>query len=85
VHTSVPLLHWLPKSWHRAILAHLGFSFYSQEANLNLMDKQDFHSIGKALAGYSVEVHTLGLLGWPSNLLIVGRRLPCGKALRPTQ
>ena|SRR6516162_5944099 len=74
-HTSVPLLHWLPKQHHRALLSRLGYSFYCTEENLNLMDKRDFASMRKSLPGLSVEIHTVGLLGWPSNLLVVGKRM----------
>ena len=34
-HTCLPLLHWLPKSWFRAILHHTRFAFYGHEENLN--------------------------------------------------
>lgn len=74
VHTSIPFLHWLPKAWHRAILARLGYAFYSTEENLNLMDRSDFHRIGKALQGWHTEVRSVSLGLFPSNLLFVGRR-----------
>jgi hypothetical protein len=76
VHTSLPLLHWLPKAWHRAILSRLGFSFYCQEENLNLLDKRALRSTGELLAGFTVEVHAIRLLGWSSNLLLLGKRIP---------
>jgi hypothetical protein len=34
-HTCVPLLHWLPKPWFRAIMRRTRFAFYGHEANLN--------------------------------------------------
>jgi SAM-dependent methyltransferase len=34
-HTAIPLLHWLPKPWFRAILRCTRFRFYGQEQNLN--------------------------------------------------
>jgi len=79
VHTSMPLLHWLPKRYHRDLLSRLGYSFYCTEENLNLMDKRDFASMRKSLPGFSVEVHTVGLLGWPSNLLVVGKRMEANR------
>ena len=34
-HTCIPLLHWLPKPWFRAILLRTRFAFYGREENLN--------------------------------------------------
>ena len=34
-HTCMPLLHWLPQPWFRAILRRTGFAFYAREENLN--------------------------------------------------
>lgn len=34
-HTCIPLLHWLPKSWFRAVLLRTRFAFYGREENLN--------------------------------------------------
>jgi len=40
-HTKLPVLHWLPKRWHRAILSVLGMKFWANEKNLNLLYKKD--------------------------------------------
>ncbi|MEO6788019.1 MAG: methyltransferase domain-containing protein [Chthoniobacteraceae bacterium] len=34
-HTCLPLLHWFPKPWFRAILRRTRFDFYAREENLN--------------------------------------------------
>ena len=34
-HTCIPLLHWLPKPWFRAMLRRTRFAFYGHEENLN--------------------------------------------------
>jgi len=34
-HTCIPLIHWLPKPWFRAILQRTRFAFYAREENLN--------------------------------------------------
>ena len=34
-HTALPLLHWLPKRWFRAIVRRTRFKFYGYEENLN--------------------------------------------------
>jgi len=74
VHTSLPLLHWLPKEWHRTILSYLGYSYYCTEENLNLMDKRDFRRIREALTDFRLTIHSVSLYGVQSNLLLVGRR-----------
>ncbi len=75
VHTSLPLLHWLPKGWHRAILSYFGYSYYCTEENLNLMDKRNLQCIAATLVDFTVTIHSVSLYGLPSNLLLVGRRL----------
>jgi 2-polyprenyl-3-methyl-5-hydroxy-6-metoxy-1,4-benzoquinol methylase len=39
-HTKLPLIHWLPKKTHRSILKLLGFKFWAQEHNLNLLSER---------------------------------------------
>jgi hypothetical protein len=74
VHTSLPLLHWLPKSWHRAILSSLGYTYFCSEDNLNLMDKWDLARIAENLVDFAVAIHSVRLYGVESNLLLVGLR-----------
>ena len=38
-HTLLPLLHWLPRPWHRALLRWLGQDFYAQPHNLHLLSR----------------------------------------------
>ena len=40
-HTVLPLIHWLPSPWFRAILRGLGKEFYAQEENLNLLTAKE--------------------------------------------
>jgi len=74
VHTSLPLLHWLPKSWHRAILTRFGYEFYSHEENLNLMGAADVRRMTVDLTCCQVSVLRARLWGVTSNLMLVGRR-----------
>ena len=76
VHTSLPLIHWLPKARHRALLDAIGHGFLAREENLNLMDARDFEVIAARLAGFTCEIDTASLAGLPSNLMFVARRLP---------
>jgi hypothetical protein len=73
-HTSLPILHWLPKTWHRTLLRQFGYEYYSDEANLNLMDRRNFRSIAAALPQYRCEIGAVRLGGLVSNLIFVGYR-----------
>jgi Methyltransferase domain len=74
VHTSLPLLHWLPKAQHRALLRQLGYSYYSDEANLNLMDWRDLRRIAASLPDYKCDIEAVRLGGIVSNILFLGHR-----------
>ena len=74
-HTQLPLVHWLPKRQARKALKAIGLEFFAEEANLNLVSRSELRSIGRKLAGYRVRVLQRKLLGWPSNLMLVGERL----------
>ena len=66
-HTAVPLIHWLPASWFRALLKLLGKHFFAKEENLNLLSEKEVLKMLPADA----EVYTrhFRLLGLISNLL----------------
>ncbi|WP_233872281.1 class I SAM-dependent methyltransferase [Paraburkholderia adhaesiva] len=73
-HTVIPLLHWLPKRWFRAILRSLGMNFFASEANLNLLTNAELTLLARNLPNFEVWVESVSLLFWPSNLLLIGRR-----------
>lgn len=66
-HTAVPLIHWFPASWFRALLKLLGKHFFAKEENLNLLSEKEVLKMLPADA----EVYTrhFRLLGLISNLL----------------
>jgi 2-polyprenyl-3-methyl-5-hydroxy-6-metoxy-1,4-benzoquinol methylase len=66
-HTVVPLIHWFPPSWFRALLKLLGKHFFAKEENLNLLSEKEVLKMLPADA----EVYTrhFRLLGLISNLL----------------
>ena len=74
-HTQLPLIHWLPKRRARLLFRSLGYEFFAEEANLNLMSRGELKTIVQQLKDYKVNVRDRKLLGWPSNLLVVGQRL----------
>jgi hypothetical protein len=87
VHTSIPLVHWFPKPLHRAFLSYFGYAYYCQEENLNLMDRNDFRSIGSGLADYDTQTLSIPLFCFTSNLMFAGQRIkvhrPPVQALMP--
>lgn len=73
-HTSLPLLHWLPKSVFRGLLRQTSLSFFADEANLNLMTGSELGGIGGSLEGWTTTVETVALGGLTSNIVLVGNR-----------
>jgi hypothetical protein len=71
MHTLLPMLHWLPVNWHRAILRRAGMTFWADEANLNLLSVR---SIRRLLPSGTADVRLLWSVGWPSNLEVHWRR-----------
>ena len=75
-HTLLPFAHWLPKRYFRWLLGKVGFEFFADEAHLNLLSRRDARSLITGVEGFDVKVCSVALLGWPSNLLLIGRRTP---------
>jgi ubiquinone/menaquinone biosynthesis C-methylase UbiE len=73
-HTQLPLVHWLPTPVCRAAMRGLGYGFFAEEDNLNLMSAAQLREAVAGIAGWRFEVVTAKLLGWPSNLLLFGYR-----------
>jgi len=73
-HTQLPLVHWLPPPVCRAAMRRLGYGFFAEEDNLNLMSAGRLREAVAGIAGWRFEVITAKLLGWPSNLLLFGYR-----------
>lgn len=70
VHTSLPLVHWLPAPAFRAVLTRLGHDVLASEAHLNLMDAGDIRQACRDAGIGSFKLTSVRLLGWPSNLLL---------------
>jgi hypothetical protein len=76
-HTSLPLLHWLPKPAFRALMRGMGRPFFAEEANLNLLGSAELRRLADAALDrtkFSYRVETISLAGWPSNLLLMVHR-----------
>lgn len=74
-HTKLPLLHWLPKAWHRRLLQALGLAFWAREDNLNLLSKSELLDMARAALprDFTIAVHVVWALGMPSNLVLIAR------------
>jgi hypothetical protein len=75
-HTKLPLLHWLPRGWHRAILRGVGKDAWARESHLRLVGARELARIAdRALvAPWRFEVSSIWTLGMPSNLVLIARR-----------
>ena len=73
-HTQLPLVHWLPPATCRALMRRLGYDFFAEEENLNLMSAAGVRQAVAGIAGWRFEIVTAKLLGWPSNLQLFGYR-----------
>jgi methyltransferase family protein len=74
LHTQLPLIHWLPKRTCRAIFRGLGYGFFADEANLNLMSRTELRDIIAQFKGWRFQIVSTRLLGWSSNLMLFAHR-----------
>lgn len=70
VHTSIPLLHWLPAPAYRALLRRIGLDFFADEAHLNLLGAADLRVLCSDLGATHVDIQPMRLAGWTSNLML---------------
>jgi Methyltransferase domain len=77
-HTCLPLVHWLSKPTFRSLMCYTGREFFADEANLNLMSSAELRKAARAalpIGAFLFEVAPVLLAGWPSNLLLIARRI----------
>ncbi len=73
-HTVLPLVHWLPKKVFRAVLRGIGHGVLAEEKNLNLLGAGDVARLAIRAGIEDFEIATASLCGWPTNLILVGRK-----------
>lgn len=73
-HTQLPLVHWLPKAWCRAVFRHAGYAFFADEAKLNLMTAAELDRIARRCRGIRHRFEPVRLLGWPSNIVLMAHK-----------
>jgi hypothetical protein len=82
LHTWLPLLHWLPDGPYRAVLRRLGFAYFADAENLNLLDASSFLSLFPG--SRRNELIRTGLPLLRTNLLCVSREIePAEMSRRP--
>ena len=67
----LPLLHWLPPRWYRAILRRIGPPFFASEANLNLLSRRDLDGLARGAGIVDFHIDAVELWALPSNLMLV--------------
>lgn len=75
-HTKLPFLHWLPRDWHRVLLAFVRMKFWASEKNLSLLSKQDLLRVietSSQMTGLKLNVSWCQpkFLGMTSNLVVL--------------
>ncbi len=73
-HSKIPLIHWLPKKFHRTLLSLFKQNFLSLEENLNLLSKSDFEKFMKKLNFENYRFKNINLLFFTSNLILIGSK-----------
>ncbi len=74
-HTKIPFLHYLPKTIHRIILKFFGYSYLSQEKNLNLLSLNDFCKILKTFSNINFKIIKIKLFGFTSNFVAICEKI----------
>src|SRR6266508_2200877 len=69
-HTRLPLVHWLPPRVCRAIFRQVGYGFFADERNLNLMSRTQLQKTAERMDGWRFEILPAKVLGWTSNLML---------------
>lgn len=69
-HTMLPLIHWLPKKFHRKILKILKYDFLALEKNLNLLSEKDLIEICNRLEIKNFKINKVKYFGFNSNLIL---------------
>ena len=68
-HTGLPLLHFLPRRWHRACLRG-SYRRWADENNLRLLGREDFRRLFPP--GIKPQIQLVRLFGFPSNIAAFG-------------
>ncbi len=74
-HTQLPLVHWLPKPWFRALAGSAArYRFFADEGHLNLMTRAELRRVMAAHPGCRWRFAPTRLCGWTSNLVLMAQK-----------
>ncbi len=73
-HTKIPIIHWLPKKFHRSILRLFGLKFFAEEKNLNLLSEFDLRLIMKKCNKTNYEIKYVNFFSIKSNFILIGKK-----------
>jgi SAM-dependent methyltransferase len=73
-HTVLPLIHWLPLPLYRKLLVALGYEFFADESNLNLLSVRSLTRAVRAAGIERFDIGSVSLLGLPTNLTLIARK-----------
>jgi ubiquinone/menaquinone biosynthesis C-methylase UbiE len=73
-HTQLPLLHWLPSGLYRPLFRKMGYGFFAEESNLNLLSATETRALCEDFSDWHFILARQRLLGLTSNLLLFGLR-----------
>jgi hypothetical protein len=79
-HTVLPLVHWLPKRWFRALLRRLGHRELALEQHLNLLGRRDLAAACASADLGDWRIGSVSLGFWPSNLLLLARKADASRS-----
>tara|TARA_Y100000591_G_scaffold312787_1_gene317650 strand:+ start:90 stop:773 length:684 start_codon:yes stop_codon:yes gene_type:complete len=73
-HTKLPLIHWFPKKFYRAILRFIGLKFFAEEKNLNLCSENDLRLMMKITKNSDFKIDKINFFYLRSNLILLGTK-----------
>jgi ubiquinone/menaquinone biosynthesis C-methylase UbiE len=73
-HTLLPVIHWLPMRLYRRLLNAIGYYFFADESNLNLMSRRALARAARAAGIERFEIRSVSLLALPTNLMLMARK-----------
>jgi ubiquinone/menaquinone biosynthesis C-methylase UbiE len=73
-HSVLPLAHWLPRPLFWTVLRIMGRGALADENVLNLLGARELSQAARQAGVAEFRVETVALGGWPSNLLLIGKR-----------
>lgn len=73
-HTQLPFVHWLPARFYRQIFRQLGYGFFAEESNLNLLSRRQLEKMVDKIDSWKFEILSAKLFGLTSNLMLFASR-----------